>query len=180
MRGTIWGVLLVLSVLCASPVLAQDQDLFDTKTAVAQREKGRELLHAKKYDDAIAALEDSVDVSPDDADAYYLLGYAYYMKGKSGDKESMEKARENFDQAYLLNPNFSPNKQLPTETIPATSASGSGEQSLSSAAPAVTQTPAPAAPAPAETTQTPPGAEAPAPAAETPPAPEPPAAQPAQ
>ncbi len=141
MRRTIWGALLVLLVMTAAPVIAAEEDVFDTKTAIEQREKGRQLLHSKKYDAAIEALEESVNTAPD-AEAYYLLGYAYYMKGKAGDAESREKAKENFDEAYTLNPNFSPSKFKPGEPVPAPEAAPEAEKSLGTAAPASKQAPA--------------------------------------
>jgi tetratricopeptide (TPR) repeat protein len=143
MRGTISGVLLVLLVMVSLPVLAAEEELFDTKAAIELREKGRQLLNTRKYDAAIEALEESVDTAPD-AEAFYLLGYAYYMKGKAGDEESKEKAKENFEEAYTLNPNFSPSKFKPEEI-----SAPEGEKSLGEAAPASKQAspPAPAAPA---------------------------------
>src|SRR5512136_2569866 len=141
MRGTISGVLLVLLVMVASPVMAAEEDLFDTKAAIEQREKGRQLLNTRKYDAAIEALEEAVNAAPD-AEAYYLLGYAYYMKGKSGDEESRQKAKENFEEAYQLDPNVSPNKFKPGEPVPAPASAPAGEQSLGAAAPAGKQAPA--------------------------------------
>ena len=112
-------ILLLLSALCllAMPVLAEEE-LFDTKAAVQHVQKGIENLRAKKYDAAIAEFEESVSIDPD-AEAYYLLGYSYYMKGKTGDAESREKAKENFERAYELNPNFSPNKAIAPLAPPA-------------------------------------------------------------
>jgi tetratricopeptide (TPR) repeat protein len=152
MRGTISGVLLVLLVMVSSPVLAADEDLFDTKAAIEMREKGRQLLNTRKYDAAIEALEEAVNTAPD-AEAYYLLGYAYYMKGKAGDEESKEKAKENFDEAYTLNPNFSPSKFKPGEPVPAPGSAAEGEKSLGAAAPASKQAPPAPAPSPAPAAQ---------------------------
>ncbi len=149
-------LLVSLFTAAAAQVLAAEEDVFDTKTAIEQREKGRQFLNTKKYDAAIEALEESVNTAPD-AEAYYLLGYAYYMKGKSGDEESRVKAKENFEEAYTLNPNYSPNKFKPGEPIPAPEAAPEGEKSIGSTAPASKQVP-PAAgtlqmPAPSPTEQ---------------------------
>jgi tetratricopeptide (TPR) repeat protein len=141
MRGTIWAALLVLLVMAAAPVMAAEEDVFDTKTAIEQREKGRQFLNTKKYDAAIEALEAAVDAAPD-AEAYYLLGYAYYEKGKTGDEESLEKAKENFEEAYSLDPNISPNKFKPGQPVPAPGPVPAGEQSISSASPANKHAPA--------------------------------------
>jgi len=141
MRGTMSVALLVLLVMAAAPVMAAEEDVFDTRTAIEQREKGRQFLNTKKYDAAIEALEAAVDAAPD-AEAYYLLGYAYYEKGKAGDAESFEKAKENFEEAYSLNPNISPNKLKPGEPVPMPGAAPAGEQPLGSAASASKQAPA--------------------------------------
>ncbi len=138
MRRTISGLLLILLAVAATPVMAADEDVFDSKTAVEQREKGRQFLNTKKYDAAIEALEEAVNAAPD-AEAYYLLGYAYYMKGRSGDAESREKAKENFEEAYALNPNISPNKFRPGEPVPAPGLEPAAEQPIGSIAPARTQ-----------------------------------------
>src|SRR5574340_666313 len=148
MRGMISGVLLVLLMMVSSPVLAADEELFDTKAAIELREKGRQLLNTRKYDAAIEALEEAVDTAPD-AEAYYLLGYAYYMKGKAGDEESKEKAKENFEEAYTLNPNFSPSKFKPGEPVPMPGAAPEGQKTLGEAAPASKQAAPAPAPAPA-------------------------------
>jgi tetratricopeptide (TPR) repeat protein len=103
---------LLVAALCigfGAPAYSAEE-LFDTKTAALHTEKGVEYLGTKKFDAAIKEFEESAATAPD-ADAYYYLGYAYYMKGKTGgDGESRKKARENFDKAYELNPNFTPSK----------------------------------------------------------------------
>ena len=140
MRRMILAVLLGLLVLSAVPVMAADEELFDTKTATELREKGRQLLNTKQIDAAIETLQQAVDAAPD-AEAYYLLGYAYYIKGKSGDAESREKAKENFEEAYALDPRISPNKFKQVEEIPAPGSEAGAEKSLGSAAPASKQAP---------------------------------------
>ena len=93
----------------ASQALAEE-DLFDTKAAAMYREQGLSALKHKNYDAAIAAFEELVAALPD-AEAYYLLGYAYYLKGKkTGDQESRESAAENFGQVYQIDPRFSPSR----------------------------------------------------------------------
>lgn len=152
-------IITVIIMLFAVPALAPaEEELFDTKTAVANMEKGVKLLKAKKFDEAIAVLEEAVAAAPN-AEAHYLLGYAYYMKGKAGDADSKQKAIENFEEAYQINPNFTPSRFKP-ETIVAPGAQQGGESSLTSAAPASKLEPGAAAPAPAA-----PAPPAPAPAA---------------
>jgi tetratricopeptide (TPR) repeat protein len=103
--------LLVLASLCVGsvPPAYSADELFDTKAAAQHIEKGIEHLKTKKYDAAIKEFEESVTIAPD-AEAYYYLGYAYYLKGKTGDGESRKRSRENFDKAYELDPNFTPSK----------------------------------------------------------------------
>jgi len=153
------AIFTIVMLLFAIPVLAPaEEELFDTKAAVAGMEKGVKLLKAKKFDEAIEALEEAVAAAPN-AEAHYLLGYAYYMKGKSGDEDSRQKSIENFEQAYQIDPNFTPSKFKP-ETIVAPGSQGSGDVTPAAAAaasklepgaaaPAAPTAPAPAAPAPA-------------------------------
>src|SRR5574341_815395 len=104
--------LVLVAALCAGfgATAYSTEELFDTKAAAMHTEKGVEYLRTKKFDSAIKEFEEAAATAPD-ADAYYYLGYAYYMKGKTGgDGESRKKARENFDKAYELDPNFTPSK----------------------------------------------------------------------
>lgn len=134
MRTKIALILLIVLLSGAMPIpAAAEEELFDTQTAAAFLEKGLASLRQRNYDAAISAFEDAVSAAPD-ADAYYLLGYAFYLKGKTGDAESRKKAAENFSQAYQINPNFSPNKFKPEElTAPGAE---TGEASVGDAAPA--------------------------------------------
>jgi len=154
MRISLILLSLAMFVGLLSPALAEEE-LFDTKAAAEYRQQGIESLRHKDYNAAIEAFEDAVASSPD-AESYYLLGYAYYMKGKMGDDESRIKAVENFNQAYQISPNFTPSKFKPEDiTMPA--AGQPGEQSLGDAAPATRKdaAPAPQAPQPkSETTAT--------------------------
>lgn len=103
--------LLLVAALCigyVSPAYSADE-LFDTKAAAQHTEKGIEYLKAKKYDAAIKEFEESVAIAPD-AEAYYYLGYAYYVKGKMEDGENRKRSRESFDKAYELDPNFTPSR----------------------------------------------------------------------
>ncbi len=110
-------VILMVSavVLAAFHLAGAEEELFDTKAAAAHIEKGITHLKNKNYDAAINELEEAADINPD-AEAYYYLGYAYYMKGKKGDAESRKKSIEAFDKAYELNPGFTPSRFKPAET----------------------------------------------------------------
>lgn len=135
-------ILLVSAVVLTGVGLAYaGEELFDTKAAAVHVEKGIAHLKEKKYDDAVKELEEAVTINPD-AEAYYYLGYAYYMKGKKGDAESRKKSVESFEKAYELNPSFTPNRFKPTEA---------GEAKQEPRSTETKQAPAPAAPAqPAE------------------------------
>lgn len=158
MRVKIAGILMVMVVIAFVPSgwAAEEEPLFDTKAAAASLEKGLVLVKSKKFDAAIAAFEEAAATSPDvEAEAYYYTGYAYYLKGRSGDEDSRQKSAEYFERAYEINPNFSPNKFKPTEPMPGPAAQQGGDMTPASVAPAntlavppVQQAPAaPAAPA---------------------------------
>jgi tetratricopeptide (TPR) repeat protein len=150
-------------------------ELFDTKAAAQHTEKGIEHLKGKDLDAAIKEFEASVAINPD-AEAYYFLGYTYYLKGKTGDGESRKLSRENFDKAYELNPNFSPSrlmepaaaapKQAPA---PPAAAVPGAQPEAETAQPGVFQ--GTAQPEQQKGPQTPPPPEAPEPPKEQPPQP---------
>lgn len=122
MRNRLVAMFIVMTVLCVVPALSSAaEDLFDTKTAAALVEKGIAQLKAGHYDAAIKEFEESSDINPD-AEAFYYLGYAYYMKAKQGDKESRQKSMESFDKAYELDPHFTPTKFKPAEPAQASGA----------------------------------------------------------
>lgn len=96
-----------------TPAFAADE-LFDKAAVSEQLEKGVAFLKAKNYDAAIREFEQAAEQYPE-AEPYYYLGYAYYMKSKTGDGDSRKKSIENFDKAYELDPNFTPAKFKPAE-----------------------------------------------------------------
>ena len=76
-------LLLLFTALCFG-LAAQAfpaEELFDTKASQELLEKGIMHLAAKNYDAAITVFEEAASIAPD-AEAFYYLGYAYYMKGK--------------------------------------------------------------------------------------------------
>jgi tetratricopeptide (TPR) repeat protein len=172
MRVNIACILMVMMVIAFAPTAwaaEKEEPLFDTKAAAAGLEKGLALVKAKKFDAAIQLFEEAAATSPDvEAEAYYYTGYAYYLKSKSGDEDSRQKSVEYFDRAYEINPNFSPNKFKPAESMPGAAAQQGGDVTPASVAPANTLAippvqQAPAAPA-TQPTPAAPGAP-PAPAA---------------
>lgn len=118
MRKSLIMMFLVTAILTETQIVSYAADeLFDAKTAAEHMAKGIAHLKAKQYDAAIDELSESASVYPE-AEAFYYLGYAYYMKGRKGDGESRKNAMENFEQAYELDPNFTPTRYQPEEPLP--------------------------------------------------------------
>lgn len=139
----ILGLALLCVIAYGTSVCFAEEEIFDIKAAAAHIEKGIHHLKAKKYDAAISEFEEAAAIHPE-AEPFYYLGYAYYLKGKAGDEESRQKAIENFGKAYDLDPNFTPTKLKPAEQ----DAIGQGAQgkTVEESAPgetAVTEQPAP-------------------------------------
>ncbi len=118
MRGIMVMLVVSAALVSGARFACAQEDLFDTKSAAAHVEKGIDSLKEKKYDAAIKELEEAVSINPD-AEAYYYLGYAYYMKGRKGDVESRNRSIESFDKAYELDPNFTPSRFRPPEAVTA-------------------------------------------------------------
>jgi len=92
-------------------------ELFDTKAAAEHIDKGIAYLKAKNFDDAVREFDESASISPE-AEPYYYLGYAYYLKSRKGDEESRKLSLENFQKAYEIDPNFTPTRYKPAELSP--------------------------------------------------------------
>ena len=111
--------ILMIMVSIVSVSVFAEEELFDTKTAEKHIEKGIAHLKAKNYDAAITEFEESSEIVPE-AESYYYLGYAYYMKGRTkDDSESRKRSMENFEKAYEIDPNFTPTRFKPAEPAPA-------------------------------------------------------------
>ena len=118
MRKSLIMMLLVTAIITEMQIVSYAADeLFDAKTAAEHMAKGIAHLNAKQYDAAINELSESATIYPE-AESFYYLGYAYYMKGRKGDGESRKNAMENFEQAYELDPNFTPTRYKPAEPLP--------------------------------------------------------------
>jgi tetratricopeptide (TPR) repeat protein len=109
-------ILATLVLMIAAPAFP-GEDPFDTAAAAKHLEQGFDFLKAKKYDAAVKEFEEAASINPD-AEAYYYLGYTYYLKGRKGDEESREKSRENFAEAYEIDPDFSPIRNKHAEPAP--------------------------------------------------------------
>jgi len=162
--GTHRVLTVVLAILLGLAPLAAHAagELFDTKAAGQHIDQGIALLKAKNFDAAIGKFEESAELDPG-AEAYYYLGYAYYLKGRNGDMESRALSRENFEKAYEIEPNFTPTRYKPAQPA------------------AFAPQPQPeASPTPAEAPPAAPQSQAAEPAAPAPEQPAPPAEQPKQ
>lgn len=73
-------------------------------------EKGLRAFRNNDFRGAVAFLERAVTERPDPA-AYYMLGYSHY------ELRNYEAARRNFDEAYLIDPEFSTDK-IPAKGSP--------------------------------------------------------------
>jgi len=129
-------ILTAMLSMAAAPAFSADE-VFDTATASKHLQQGISHLKTKDFDAAITEFNKSASISPE-AEVYYYLGYAYYMKSKTGDGEVRQKSLENFDRAYELDPNFSPTRLKPAEPAALPAATP----------PAAPQTPTPEQPKP--------------------------------
>ena len=78
------------------------EELFDLNAAEAHFQKGLQYYFQKQYPAGIREFEETLRINPDDARGYYFLGYSYYQLREMG------KAQEAFDEAYRLNPQYTP------------------------------------------------------------------------
>jgi len=79
-----------------------EEPLFDDQLAAVYYQKAVQLYQKRNYSKAIDELEKAIEINPDQKEAYYLLGYAYYKEGK------MNLSRDAFNQAYKLDPKYTP------------------------------------------------------------------------
>jgi tetratricopeptide (TPR) repeat protein len=110
-RLLVFTLITMLSLVAATAFPADE--LFDTMATAKHMEQGFSYLKAKNYDAAIKAFEESAEISPE-AESYYYLGYAYYLKSRKDNGQSRQKSLENFEKAYEIDPNFSPTRYKPS------------------------------------------------------------------
>ena len=84
------------------------QELFDVKSSNEQFSRGVNLYYQDNYQESLTAFEEAVRINPDNAEAFYFIGYAYYKEGK------FSKASDAFKTAYDLNHEYSP---IPLEDL---------------------------------------------------------------
>jgi hypothetical protein len=97
----ILAILLVL-LSAAAPQLVSADGEYDAAL---------QLYYKGDYAEAVKNLKEYVEKKPDPA-AYYLIGYGLYELGRYGE------ADEYFQQAYLIDPTFSPEESGLTEQFP--------------------------------------------------------------
>lgn len=119
MRRELFRMLVLAAALAVSPGAAfAAEELFDTKAAAQHKEKGVVHLQKKNFRAAVKEFEEASSIAPD-AEAFYYLGYAYYMDAKTTDNEESRKlSMENFQKAYDIDPNYTPSKLGAVETPP--------------------------------------------------------------
>lgn len=82
-------VCLILLLLIPLPMLAEDH-----------LQKGSELLHGKKYSEAIAELQLALEDDPKNEEVFYQLGLAYSFSGHTPEAKSA------YQQALQLKPDM--------------------------------------------------------------------------
>ena len=139
-------VLMIMVSMVAAPAFPADE-LFDTATASKHIERGISFLKAKDFDAAIKEFDESATIAPE-AEAYYYLGYAYYMKSRKMDGESRRMSLDNFEKAYEIDPNFTPTRYQPSEPAPPQTTAPSPAAVPVAPQPAAQQPPTPEQPKP--------------------------------
>jgi tetratricopeptide (TPR) repeat protein len=103
MKRSVFILAMLLALLsAAAPELVSAEGEYDAAL---------QLYYKGNYAEAVKYLKEYVEKKPDPA-AYYLIGYALYELGRYGE------ADEYFEQAYLIDPTFSPEESGLTEKFP--------------------------------------------------------------
>jgi tetratricopeptide (TPR) repeat protein len=145
-NGSLIVVFMIMVSLVAAPAFPADE-LFDTAAASKHIERGISFLKVKNFDAAIKEFDESATIAPE-AEAYYYLGYAYYMKSRKMDGESRRMSLDNFEKAYEIDPNFTPSRYQPSEPAPPQTAAPSPAAVRVAPQPAAQQPPLPEQPKP--------------------------------
>ena len=78
------GIILGAAMAFSAPSMGMsndDENSSKTSADSGKYEKGKKAAMAGRYDEAIGLLNDVVKASPDNADAYNMLGYSHRKKG---------------------------------------------------------------------------------------------------
>ena len=92
--------LILIGFFMLQPVSAEE--LFDVDLSDRYFNDGLNYYFSQEYPAAVLEFEESIRINPDNAKAYYFIGYAYYRDGE------YKKASEAFETAYELNREYSP------------------------------------------------------------------------
>jgi tetratricopeptide (TPR) repeat protein len=84
------------------------EELFDVQSADEHFNKGLNIYYAKDYTEAIQEFTEAIRINPQNAKAYYFIGYAYYKQG------NFSKATEAFKMAYELKSGYRPTSRFNT------------------------------------------------------------------
>lgn len=102
MKRSIFVLVLIFLLATAASAFASAESEYETAL---------KLYHSGKYKQAAEYLKGYVNSTPDPS-AYYLIGYSLYKLGK------FSEATQYFEQAYLIDPNFSPEESGLSEKFP--------------------------------------------------------------
>ena len=86
------------------------EDLFDTEAAKERFHAGLKLYDRGNFEDAILQFEEASRIDPENTNAVYYIGYAYYKL------RDMKKAMEVFQEAYSINSKYSPIREARAPT----------------------------------------------------------------
>ena len=107
-------VFFVLSAAVASGTVPEEDKDFQS---------GVQYYKGKNYEAAVIQFKEYVDKNPDPS-AYYMIGYSMYKLGK------FSEADEYFSEAYLIDPEFSPEKVQPAAVEKGPQPSGSPQEAF--------------------------------------------------
>ena len=78
------------------------EGLFDIGLAKEHFNNGLKLYFKENYSEAVEQFEESIQINPENAKAYYFIGYSHYKTGK------FTKASKAFATAYELDSIYTP------------------------------------------------------------------------
>lgn len=96
------AILAITLLFCLGGSFAFGEELFDVGGSNDVFNEGLALYFKGDYPGAIARFEESIQINPDNAKAYYFIGYSHYKAGE------FEKAGDAFKAAYEQNKVYSP------------------------------------------------------------------------
>lgn len=100
---------IILSFLPCLILLPASENLFADSESIYDKAVG--YYNSGKYKKSIELFHEYIKKKPESR-AYYRIGYALYKLGE------YEKANKYFDEAYLIDPSYSPELPMPEETYP--------------------------------------------------------------